>query len=378
MANSPIIDDTVFMAEAMQLAARGKYSTQPNPRVGCLIVKQDEIIGRGWHQIPGQGHAEVNALADAGDAASGATAYVTLEPCSHTGKTGPCCEALVNAGIERVVVAMLDPNPLVSGQGVQYLKQHQVDVSMPLLEAQAEALNPGYIKRQKFQQPLVRCKLAMSLDGRTGLSNGDSKWITGAAARADVQKLRAQSCAILTGIDTVLADDPEMKIRRSQLDVPEMDLAMHKQPLRVVLDSGLRIGADATILSPADEVIVICSDSGGWDGVKRDQLVAAGVEIVSLPTAGSRGVDLKEVMRFLAARECNEILVECGSRLAGAMLEIGLVDELIIYIGASLLGDKGLPLVKLPDFDSMDQISKLAFRDVRQIGEDIKITAVLK
>jgi diaminohydroxyphosphoribosylaminopyrimidine deaminase/5-amino-6-(5-phosphoribosylamino)uracil reductase len=366
------------MAEAIQLAARGMYSTQPNPRVGCVIVNGEEVVGRGWHQIAGEAHAEINALNDAGDRARGGIAYVTLEPCSHTGRTGPCCEALIRAGIERVVVAMVDPNPLVSGRGIDYLKQHQVDVIAPCMAEPAARLNIGYVKRQKQNTPFVRCKLAMSLDGRTGLSNGVSKWITGAAARADVQKLRARSCAIVTGVDTVLADDPAMTIRADQINVPDIDLATRKQPLRVILDSYLRIKADAAILAPADEVLVICRDDGKVDGPVRDQLVSKGIEVVALPAAGERGIDLTAVMRLLADRECNEILVECGARLAGAMLSDRLLDELIIYMSAKLLGHSGLPLLELPEFSVMDQVAGLEFREVRQVGEDLKITAVLK
>jgi len=366
------------MAEAIKLAARGLYSTQPNPRVGCVIVNGEEIVGRGWHQIAGEAHAEINALNDAGDRARGGMAYVSLEPCSHTGRTGPCCEALIQAGIERVVVAMQDPNPLVSGQGIDYLKQHQVDVMVPCMAEPAAQLNIGYIKRHQQNTPFVRCKLAMSLDGRSGLSNGVSKWITGPAARADVQKLRARSCAIVTGIDTVLADDPAMTIRTDQIDVTDIGLATRKQPLRVVLDSNLRIKADATILSPVDEVLVICRDDGEIDEPARDQLISRGIEVVALAGAGEKGIDLAAVMRLLADRECNEILVECGARLAGALISNKLLDELIIYMGPKFLGHNGLPLLKLPEFSVMDQVVGLEFREVRQVGEDLKITAVLK
>jgi diaminohydroxyphosphoribosylaminopyrimidine deaminase/5-amino-6-(5-phosphoribosylamino)uracil reductase len=366
------------MAEAVQLAARGLYSTQPNPRVGCLIVNGEEIVGRGWHEIAGEAHAEINALEDAGDKARGGVAYVTLEPCSYTGRTGPCCEALINAGIARVVVAMEDPNPLVGGQGINYLKQHQVDVDLPCLAEQAAQLNPGYIKRHRQNRPFVRCKLAMSLDGRTGLSNGVSKWVTGPAARADVQRLRARSCAIVTGVDTVLADDPAMIIRDNQIKVPNIALATRKQPLRVVLDSSLRIRTDAIILEPANEVLVIVSDDGDIDNSSRTQLVSRGVEVIALPSAGDRGVSLDAVMQLLAERECNEILFECGARLAGALLTDRLLDELIIYVSAKLFGHSGLPLLELPEFSGMDQIVGLEFREVTQVGEDLKITAVLK
>ena len=277
-----------------------------------------------------------------------------------------------------MVVAMEDPNSLVSGQGIEYLKQHRVDVIVPCMADQSAQLNIGYIKRHKQNTPFVRCKLAMSLDGRTGLSNGVSKWITGPAARADVQKLRARSCAIVTGVDTVLADDPAMTVRADQIDVPDIDLATGKQPLRVVLDSHLRIKADAAILNPADEVIVICREDGETDAAARDELASKGVEVIALPGAGEAGIDLAAVMQLLAHRECNEILVECGARLAGALVSNGLLDELIIYVGARLLGQSGLPLLELQEFSAMDQVVGLEFREVRQVGEDLRITAVIK
>lgn len=378
MGSSVNILDSEFMAQAIQLAARGMYSTQPNPRVGCVIVRAGEIVGRGWHKFAGGAHAEINALNDAGDSARSGTAYVTLEPCSHKGRTGPCCEALIQAGVKRVVVAMEDPNPLVSGQGIKYLKQHHVEVIVPHMEAQAAYLNIGYVKRHQHKLPFVRCKLAMSLDGRTGLSNGVSRWITGTAARADVQKLRARSCAIVTGIETVLADDPAMTIRKDQLDVADIELAIRKQPLRVVLDSQLRIKPDAAILDPGDEVIVICREDGNIDKTKRDRLCSRGIEVISLPGDGVKGIDLAAVIRFLADRECNEILFESGAQLAGALISSGLLDEVVIYVSAKFLGHSALPLLKLPEFSSMDQISELEFRDVRRVGEDLRITAVLK
>jgi diaminohydroxyphosphoribosylaminopyrimidine deaminase/5-amino-6-(5-phosphoribosylamino)uracil reductase len=370
--------DREFMAQAMQLAARGIYSTRPNPRVGCVLVNGNKIVGKGWHQIAGEAHAEINALHDAGDSARGGTAYVTLEPCSHTGRTGPCCEALIQAGIKRVVIAMEDPNPLVSGQGIEYLKRHQVEVIVPYMEEQAASLNIGYVKRQLHNTPFVRCKLAMSLDGRTGLSNGVSKWITGSAARADVQRLRARSCAIVTGIETVLADDPAMTIRKDQLDVADVELAMRTPPLRVVLDSQLRIEPDATILDPADEAMIICKEGGDIDAINRDQLHSSGVEVISLPADGDKGIDLAAVIRLLADRECNEILFESGAQLAGALISGRLLDELVIYVSAKFLGHNSLPLLKLPEFSTMDQISELEFGDVRRVGDDLRITAGLK
>jgi diaminohydroxyphosphoribosylaminopyrimidine deaminase/5-amino-6-(5-phosphoribosylamino)uracil reductase len=376
MDNPASISDREYMAMAIQLAARGTYSTQPNPRVGCVIVKDNAVIGRGWHQLAGEPHAEIHALREAGESARGATAYVTLEPCAHTGKTGPCCEALVEAGIARVVIGMQDPNPLVSGKGATYLRQHQLDIIVPLMLEQCAELNPGFIKRQQQRLPYLRCKLAMSLDGRTALSNGQSKWITGAAARADVQKLRARSCAIVTGINTVIADDPAMTIRKEQLDVPDMELALRKQPLRVVLDTDLRISLDAKILDPVEEVMVICSEDGGADSQKLAGLVAKGVQVVRLPGAQGKGLDLKEVFHFLADKDCNEVLIESGAGLAGAMIDSGLLDELVIYVSPKFMGHTALPLLELPEYSAMDKITELKFREIRQLGKDLRITAV--
>jgi len=363
------------MAHAIKLAARGLYSTKPNPRVGCVIVQAGEVVGQGWHEFPGEGHAEINALRQAGDMAAGATAYVTLEPCSHQGRTGPCCVALVEAGISRVVIAMQDPNPKVSGNGVSYLTANDIEVQVLLLEEEASLLNPGYIKRQLQGLPLVRCKLAMSLDGRTALSNGVSKWITGSAAREDVQRLRARSCAIVTGVDTVLTDNPSMTVRREQLNVADVDLALRKQPLRVVLDSQLRIPADAAILTPSDEVIVVCAE-GHKNGTKQETLKSMGIEVNCLTANQEGSLDLQAVIKFLAERECNEVLVETGATLAGSMISARLVDELILYVNPGIIGNTGLPLLQLPEIARMDDSVRMQFGDVRQLGEDLKITAV--
>jgi diaminohydroxyphosphoribosylaminopyrimidine deaminase/5-amino-6-(5-phosphoribosylamino)uracil reductase len=366
--------DRKFMAKAIKLAARGLYSTQPNPRVGCVIVKSGEVVGQGWHEFPGEGHAEINALQQAGDMARGATAYVTLEPCSHQGRTGPCCVALVEAGISRAVIAMQDPNPKVSGNGIRHLTDNDIEVQVLLLE-EAAVLNPGYIKRQLQGLPIVRCKLAMSLDGRTALSNGVSKWITGSAAREDVQRLRARSCAIVTGVDTVLTDNPSMTIRREQLNVPDVDLALRKQPLRVVLDSRLRIPLDAAILTPANETIVICVE-GHQNTGKQEMLESMGVEVHCIAANNERSLDLLAVVKFLADRECNEVLVETGATLAGSMISARLVDELILYVNPGIIGNTGLPLLQLPEIARMDDSVSMRFGDVRMLGEDLKITAV--
>lgn len=361
--------DRSYMARAVQLAELGRYSTMPNPRVGCVLVREGEIVGEGWHECAGQGHAEVNALAQAGELARGATAYVTLEPCSHTGKTGPCCAALTRAGVARVVYAMQDPNPQVSGRGLNFLRQAGVAVSGPLLEAEARQLNPGFIRRMETGRPLVRCKLAMSVDGRTAMASGESQWITGPAARADVQRLRAQSCAIITGMGSIHYDDSSLTVREHELKVPNAGLAAAIQPLRVVLDSNQQLRADAKVVqSPARSLVV--SAQPGPD----PQLAAAGVEQLSL--AGTDGrVDLPRLLAELGRRQCNEVLVEAGSQLAGAFLRQGLLDEIIIYMAPKLLGSAARPLFDLPLAQMSAQIP-LTITDLRAVGDDWRITAL--
>lgn len=360
--------DRSYMARAIQLAELGRYSTMPNPRVGCVLVRDGRIVGEGFHERAGQGHAEVNALAQAGEMARGATAYVTLEPCSHTGKTGPCCEALTRAGVARVVFAMQDPNPLVSGRGVNFLRQAGVEVAGPLLESEARQLNPGFIRRMETGRPLVRCKLAMSVDGRTAMASGESQWITGPAARADVQRLRAQSCAIITGIGSILLDDSSLTVREHELKVPNAGLAAAIQPLRVVLDSNQQLRAGAKVLqSPARSLVVSARPS------PDAELTAAGIEQLSLAGADGR-VDLALLLDELGRRQCNEVLVEAGAQLAGAFLQQGLLDEIIIFMAPKLLGSSARPLFDLP-LTQMAQQVPLIITDMRAVGDDWRITA---
>lgn len=360
--------DRAYMARAIQLAEQGRYSTMPNPRVGCVLVRDGRIVGEGFHERAGQGHAEVNALAQAGELARGATAYVTLEPCSHTGKTGPCCEALTRAGVARVVLAMQDPNPLVSGRGLNFLRQAGVVVDGPLLESEARQLNPGFIRRMETGRPLVRCKLAMSVDGRTAMASGESQWITGPAARADVQRLRAQSCAIITGIGSILKDDSSLTVREHELKVPNAGLAAAIQPLRVVLDSNQQLRAGAKVLqSPARSLVVSACPR------PDPTLTAAGVEQLSLAGADGR-VDLALLLDELGRRQCNEVLVEAGAQLAGAFLQQGLLDEIIIYMAPKLLGSTARPLFDLPLTQMADQVA-LTITDLRAVGDDWRITA---
>ena len=352
--------DTRMMVRALELARRGRYTARPNPHVGCVLTRDGEVIGEGFTQPAGGNHAEVEALVAAGDAA-GATAYVTLEPCSHTGKTGPCADALIAAGVSRVVVATGDPNPEVAGRGLDRLRAAGIAVDVGLLEAEAKAVIPGFLARMSRGRGRVRVKLAMSADGRTAMASGESQWITGSAARGDVQRLRAESCAIVTGSGTVLDDDCALTVR----DVPEV-----RPPMRVVLDSGMRTPARAKVLDGLAPT-VLCHAPGV---AVPDHIGAADVELCELPLAG-QGLDLSLLMTELAARQVNEILVESGPRLAGALLAAGLVDELIVYMAPVLMGSNARPLLDLP-LDRMAQKVPLALADARQVGQDWRFTYI--
>lgn len=351
------------MSRALQLARRGLYTTHPNPRVGCVLVKNNEIIGEGWHEYSGGPHAEINALNKAGNPAKGADCYVTLEPCVHTGKTPPCTDALVSAGIGRVIIATIDPNHVVAGKGAEQLSQQGITVATGLLQQQAQDLNCGFYTRMQKGRPYVRCKLAMSLDARTAMADGTSQWITGAAARQDVQHLRAQSAAILTGINTVLTDNPGLNVKDSD--------AGNRQPLRVILDRELRILKDAKILQVPGESIVFtvygCPD-------REKTLLQAGVQVIRIDSSGEKDF-LIGVMRFLAKeRQINEVLVECGPTLAGSLLLAGILDELIVYMAPVLLGDKARALFNLPGLDSIKDKIQFKFCDIRMVGQDCRIT----
>ncbi len=362
-----------IMARAIQLAERGLYTTMPNPRVGCVLVKAGQIVGEGWHIKAGEGHAEVNALAVAGAKAKGATAYVTLEPCCHQGKTPPCCDALIAAGVSSVFIGMQDPNPQVAGQGIKRLRDAGVSVSQGLLEDRVALLNPGFIRRMQRGMPYVRAKLAMSLDGRTAMASGESQWITGSSARSDVQRLRAQSCAIVTGIGSILNDNSALTVRANELSVSNATAAAEKQPLRVVLDSTLSIEPDAKLLHGPGLSVVVAAVA---KPAKEELLLALpNVQVWYLPGVDGR-VDLTQLMRRLAEQaSCNEVLIEAGSVLAGAMLQAGLIDEMIIYMAPKLLGSRARPLFELP-IDSMAEQQPLAIKDIRAVGDDMRITAV--
>ncbi len=363
--------DRSWMSRALMLAERGLYTTEPNPRVGCVLVVDGEVVGEGWHVRAGEGHAEVNALAQAGERARGATAYVTLEPCSHFGKTPPCADALIKAGVARMVAAMQDPNPQVAGNGLQRLREAGIEVECGLLEDQARALNPGFIKRMQQGLPWVRVKLAMSLDGRTAMASGESKWITGPAARADVQRLRARSGAVVSGADSVLLDDSALTVRASELGLPpdEAAAAAERQPLRVLIDSLRRVPLEQRFFREAGPTLVISTSAEQ----AADDYLAVGSELLAVPGADGK-VDLHAVLRTLAERGCNEVLVEAGAGLSGAFWRAGLVDELIVYMAPRLLGSQARPLMQLP-FESMSEAMDVAITDMRAIGQDWRITA---
>jgi len=356
--------DSAWMAQALRLAEQGLYGTSPNPRVGCVVVKDDKIVGNGWHRRAGEPHAEVHALREAGDKARGATAYVTLEPCSHHGRTPPCAEALVEAGVARVVLAVKDPNPQVAGEGIAKLQTAGIVVECGLMESAARELNAGFFMRMTRGMPLVRSKIAMSLDGRSALANGVSQWITGDAARQDVQHWRARSCAVLTGINTVLADDARLNVR---------SITTPRQPLRVVVDSSLRMPLSARILQGGNTLLYTASN----DAEKISVLGAAGALVLVMADSKGR-VDLPAMLHDLAQRGCNEVLLEAGSVLNGAMLSAGLVDELVVYVAPKLLGDAARGIAQLGELIRLDQRVNLAWREVRQVGEDLRITARVK
>ncbi len=357
--------DSQWMARALQLAERGLYTTSPNPRVGCVLVKAGAVVGEGWHERAGEPHAEVHALRAAGDAARGATAYVTLEPCSHHGRTPPCADALIAAGVVRVVIAVQDPNPLVAGQGIAKLSAAGIAVECGLMETSAHELNIGFFSRMSRGLPWVRAKIAASLDGRTALANGTSQWITGAEARLDVQHWRARSCAVLTGVGTVLADDPQLNVR---------SLETERQPLRVVLDSQLRLSHRARVLEGGRALVyTTCTEAARLKAVE-----AAGAEVRVLPAAAGGQVGLRTVLRDLAQHGINEVLVEAGRTLNGALFRAGLVDELVLYLAPQLLGDAARGIADLGELVQLDQRISLAWQDVRHVGKDLRITARVK
>ncbi len=356
--------DHGMMARALQLAERGLWTTSPNPRVGCVLTQDGEIVGEGWHERAGEPHAEVNALRVAGDRARNSTAYVTLEPCSHHGRTPPCAEALIAAGVSRVVAAMTDPNPLVAGQGLAMLQAAGIVTASGLLENEARELNIGFVSRMTRGRPWLRLKTAASLDGKTALNNGISQWITGPDARRDGQRWRARACAILTGIGTVRDDDPQLNVR---------DVETLRQPLRVVVDSRLETPLTARILQGGSVLIAGAVD----DAEKAARLRSTGAEVLILPNAAGK-VELRDLLEELARRGINEVHAEAGFKLNGSLLREGLVDELLLYLAPCLIGHEASGLFNLPELTDLDGKRRLQIRDLRQIGEDIRLIARLR
>ena len=349
------------MARAIALTDNGRDTATPNPNVGCVIVKDGLIVGEGWHERAGEAHAEVRALEKAGASARGATAYVTLEPCAHHGRTGPCTEVLIRAGVSRVVAALEDPFPQVNGRGVAKLRDAGIHVDTGLMADEAREVHRGFLARVTRGRPWMRIKVAASLDGRIALANGESRWITSEAARRDAHALRARSSAMLTGIGTVLRDDPELTVRHVECK---------RQPKRVLIDSRLDTPLGAKILQGEPPLILTVSD----DKAKRDALVAKGAEVVRVPNEGEK-TDLVAVARLLGEREFNEVTVETGGKLMGSLLRARVVDELVIYYAGVLLGDKSQAMFALPEWARLDEAVKLTIVDVRMIGPDVRVTA---
>ncbi len=355
--------DHAYMAEALKLARRGWYTAHPNPRVGCVIVRDETIVGRGWHARTGGPHAEIVALAEAGEAARGGTVYVTLEPCCHHGRTPPCTEALRAAKVARVVIGAPDPNPAVAGRGVAALKDAGIEISSGIMAADCAALNAGFEMRMRIGRPRVTLKIAASLDGRTALASGESRWISGEAARADVQRLRAASGAILTGIGTVLADDPRLTVRGPGLPTG-------RQPLRVVADSRLRLPPQARLLDmPGDTLVASLHEA---DVSRAAALAARGAELLPLPGAGA-GVDLQALMQALAQREVNDVLAEAGPALNGALLDAGLVDELVVYQAAHILGADARGMFAISPLSDMSARPVFELHELRRVGDDLRL-----
>ncbi len=366
-------DDTRYMALALQLADLGRYSTHPNPRVGCVVVRDGEVVGQGWHEYAGGPHAEINALNEAAELARGATVYVTLEPCSHQGKTPPCADALIRAGVGRVVVACGDPNPEVAGQGLRRLQEAGIEVCSGVQESRARSLNPGFLRVMAGGRPWVRVKMAASLDGRTAMASGESQWITGPEARSDVQRLRARSAAIVTGIGTALADNPALTVRPSEMG----DLGQHEkpvtQPLRVVLDAQLRLPPSARVISEPGRCVVMTLEQPGLETASAE-LEQAGARVVTLPASASDPscLELSAVMDWLGSNDCREILIEAGPGLAGAAMAAEVVDEFWLYQAPTLLGSDARPMLELP-LDRMAEQHRLEVEDRRLVGADQRL-----
>jgi len=362
-------DDHAFMARALKLAEKGICSTHPNPRVGCVITNNGVIVGEGYHRVAGLPHAEVDALKEAGKYAEGATLYVNLEPCCHQGRTPPCTDAIIKAGIRRVVIAMEDPNPKVNRAGISALRKAGIEVESGVNNDSANWLNRGFVKRIKTGMPWVTLKIASSIDGKTAMCNGESQWITSEEAREDAHRLRASSSAILTGIGTVLRDDPRMTARLGGAGDTSAEL-MERQPLRVIVDSRLSTPVSARILSQPGDVLIVTSPSELSDAALYSQ---SNVEVSSCEMAG-RAINLQALMEMLGEKEVNNLMLEAGAKLSGSMLKANLVDEIVLYIAPDLLGSDARGMFLVPGLDSMADKIKMEFRDIRRVGRDVRVT----
>ena len=354
-------DDEKYMATALRLALKGICTTHPNPVVGCVIVADGKIVGEGWHEFAGQVHAETTALKRAGKAARGATLYVTLEPCSHQGKTPPCVKAIIKAGIRRVVIATEDPNPLVNRTGISELQRAGLDVTVGVGQAQAKRVNRGFLKRITRGVPWITLKIATSLDGKTAMADGESQWITGEAARRDAQLLRAQASGILTGIGTVLRDDPSLNVRLE---------GTRRQPLRIIMDTNLSTPPEATILSREGKVLIVTANAEQEYLERYDKKT---VEFIHCPTSKG-GINLNEAMSALGERGMNTVLLEAGARLSGSMLEQGLVDELVVYMSPDLLGGDARDMFGIPGLEKLSDRISLEYSDIVKVGRDLRLT----
>ncbi len=353
--------DQVWMKKAIDLAEKGLFSTTPNPRVGCVIIKNNVLVGEGWHKKAGRPHAEIMALKMAGKKAKGATLYTNLEPCSHQGQTGPCADQIIKAGLSRVVCGMSDPNPRVDGTGKKKLEQAGISVQMDVLNKEAVNLNLGFVKRMKYGKPWIRVKVAAGLDGKTALENGQSKWITSLESRVDVHNWRARSCAIVTGIGTLDADDPQLNVRLVDTD---------RQPLKVITDSNLRVSKKSKIFKEGNVLVATACD----DHDKIKEFIDLGIEVLSFPDKRGK-VDLNGLMKELGRRQFNEVMVEAGSRLHSAFCKDKLIDELLIYFAPKVLGERGSGMFDLGPVVDMKNILEFDLQEVRQIGNDIRIRA---
>ncbi|WP_321323876.1 bifunctional diaminohydroxyphosphoribosylaminopyrimidine deaminase/5-amino-6-(5-phosphoribosylamino)uracil reductase RibD [Thiomicrorhabdus sp.] len=381
MSHSKLLESDIFyMQKALELAKKGLYSTKPNPAVGCVLVKDGIIVGEGWHQKAGQPHAERVALASAGNKAQGATAYVTLEPCSHFGRTPPCADGLIEAKVARVVVAMRDPNPLVSGQGIKRIEDAGIDVLVGVLEEEAKAINLGFIRKMEKQLPFVRLKMASSLDGRTAMNNGESHWITGEESRKEVHKMRAQSGALITGIGTVLADNPSLTVRLTDQELTELNLSQDNcHPIRIVLDPNLSMPTDAKMLSlPGRTILMTSKETTDRSPELVEMFYNHGVELVAVSAQDDR-LDIESILRYLAeVEDVNDVMVESGAIVAGAFMQSGLVNELHSFIAPSLMGNTAKPMFVLPGIESMDQKMNFKIQSMDRFGEDIRLILVPK